>query len=112
MKRNKKVLMERKNKMEYVYAALLLHKLGKEVSEENITKVVQSAGAEVDNSKVKSLVASLKGVDIEKELESASLVSAAPAATTEEAPSQEKKEEKPKEEEKAPAAEGLSALFG
>ena len=56
--------------MEYIYAALLLHKNGKEVSEENLKSVVAATGTEVDNSKVKSLVASLKGVDIEKELES------------------------------------------
>ncbi len=95
--------------MQNVYAALLLHKAGKNVNEENLKKVVAAAGAEVDESKVKSLVASLKGVDIDKELENASLIAAAPVAS--EAPKHEKKEEKPKEE-KAPAAEGLSALFG
>ena len=95
--------------MEYVYSALLLHKLGKEVDEKNVKSVVAAAGVQVDDSKIKSLVASLKGVDIAKELESASLVAAAPAAGH--APAHpEKKEEK--KEEKAPAAEGLSALFG
>ena len=95
--------------MEYTYAALLLHKLGKEVDEKNIKSVVVAAGAKVDESKIKSLVASLKGVDIAKELENASLVSAAPVGV--EALKEEKKVEKPKEEKKA-AAEGLSALFG
>ncbi len=101
--------------MEYVYAALLLHKLGQEVSEENVKKVVAATSVEVDESKVKSLVASLSGVDIAKELESASMVSAAPAAG---APAQggageeKKAEEKPKEEKKEAAAEGLGALFG
>jgi large subunit ribosomal protein L12 len=102
--------------MEYVYAALLLHKLGKEVSEENVKSVVAAAGAEVDESKIKSLVASLKGVDIAKELESASLMQASgPAgapAEGEAAGREEKKEEKPKEEKKPAAAEGLGALFG
>ncbi len=99
--------------MEIVYAALLLHKLGKEVNEENVKKVVVATGAEVDESQVKSLIASLKGVDIDKELESASLVSAAaPADSGSAAPAEEKKEEKPKEEKKEAAAEGLSALFG
>jgi large subunit ribosomal protein L12 len=98
--------------MEYIYAALLLHKLGKEVSEENVKKVVAATGAEVDESKVKSLIASLKDVDIENELANASLVSAAPASGASEAPKEEKKEEKPKEEKKAAAAEGLGALFG
>ena len=99
--------------MEYVYAALLLHKLGKEVNEENVKSVVVAAGGEADESKIKSLTASLKGVDIAKELEGASLVAAAPAAgAPAEGGAAEKKEEKPKEEKKEAAAEGLSALFG
>jgi len=96
--------------MQNIYAALLLHKAGKEVNEDNLKKVVVAAGVDADESQLKSLVASLKGVDIEKELESASLVSAAPVAS---APVEAKKEEtKPKEEKKEAAAEGLSALFG
>tara|TARA_Y100000310_G_scaffold340172_1_gene435044 strand:+ start:1519 stop:1821 length:303 start_codon:yes stop_codon:yes gene_type:complete len=100
--------------MEYVYAALLLHKAGKPVDAESITKVMQASGAEVDESKVKSLVASLKDVDIDKELESAVIASAAPAAGSEASASGEApaEAEKPKEEEKEAAAEGLSALFG
>jgi large subunit ribosomal protein L12 len=97
--------------MEYIYAALLLHKLGKEVNEENIKSVVVAAGAKADDSKIKSLVASLKGVDIANELANTSLIAAAPAAgspTTVEA----KHEESPKEEKHEAAAEGLSALFG
>ena len=97
--------------MENVYAALLLHKLGKDINEENVKKVVVAAGAHVDETQVKSLVASLKGVDIDKELESASLMTAAPAAGHA-GHAEEKKEEKPKEEKHAAAAEGLSALFG
>ena len=95
--------------MEYIYAALLLHKLGKEVNEENVKKVVVAAGEEVDESKIKSLIASLKGVDIAKELENASLVAAVGAP---EAPAEEKKAEAPKEKKKEAAAEGLSSLFG
>ena len=98
--------------MQNIYAALLLHKSGKEISEENLKKVIQATGAEIDESKIKSLVVSLKGVDIDKELESASLVTASPASgASKGAPAEQKKEEKQKEE-KAPAAEGLSALFG
>jgi large subunit ribosomal protein L12 len=99
-------MMEKENKMENIYAALLLHKLGKEVDEKNLKSVVAAAGGQVDESKIKSLVASLKGVDIDKELESASLVTAAPTA-----PKEEKKETHI-EEKKEAAAEGLSALFG
>jgi len=86
--------------MEYIYAALLLHKAGKEINEAHIKSVVTAAGIHEDESKVKSLVASLKGVDIESELANASLVAAAPAGH---APAEAKKEA---------AAEGLSALFG
>ena len=99
--------------MEYVYGALLLHKLGKEVNEESLKKVVAAAGVEVDEGKVKSLIASLKGVDIAAELENASAVSAAPAAGGAEgaeggdAKAEEKEEEKPAE-----SAAGLGALFG
>jgi large subunit ribosomal protein L12 len=95
--------------MEYIYASLLLHKAGKEVNEANLKSVVVAAGVSADDSKIKSLIASLKGVDIDKELESASLISAAPSAS---APVEAKKTEAPKEEKKEAAAEGLSALFG
>ena len=97
--------------MEYVYAALLLHKLGKPVDEEGMKKVLSATGTEADESKLKSLIASLKDVDIDKELENAVVASAAaPAvggAEGGEAPAEE-----PKEEKKEAAAEGLSALFG
>jgi len=96
--------------MEYIYAALLLHKLGKEVNEKNVKSVVVAAGAEADDSKIKSLVASLKGVNIANELANASLVAAAPVGGN--SPAEAKKEEAPKEEKHEAAAEGLSALFG
>ena len=95
--------------MEYIYAALLLHKAGKEINETHIKSVVAAAGISVDESKIKSLVASLKGVDIANELANASLVAAAPAHPG--ASSEEKHEEKPQEEKHEAAAEGLSALF-
>ncbi len=97
--------------MEYIYAALLLHKLDKDVTEDAIKSVVAATGATVDDSKIKSLVASLKDVDISSELANASLVSAAPASGSAPAAA-EKKEEAPKEEKKEAAAEGLASLFG
>jgi large subunit ribosomal protein L12 len=98
--------------MEYVYAALLLHKLGQDVNEENVKKVVVATGVKADDSKVKALIASLSGVDIANELANASLAVAAPAAGNA-APAQAKAEEEPKKEEKhEAAAAGLSALFG
>lgn len=98
--------------MEYIYAALLLHKLEKEVTEDAIKSVVAATGVTVDDSKVKSLVASLKDVDISSELANASLVSAAPASSSAPAAAEKKEEAPKKEEKKEAAAEGLASLFG
>ena len=96
--------------MEYVYGALLLHKLGQPVSEENLTNVIKAAGAQVDDAKVKTLIASLQGVDIAAELEKGIAIAAAPAGGAEGAA--EEKEEEKKEEKPAESAAGLSSLFG
>lgn len=92
--------------MEYIYAALLLHKLGHQVTEESVHKVIAATGTHVDEAKVKTLIASLSGVDIAAEIANARAVSAAPAAAT------EKKEEKKAEEKPAESAAGLASLFG
>lgn len=101
--------------MEYVYAALLLHVAGKEVNEENIKKVIEAAGIEVDDARAKALVSALEGVDIDEAISQAAMpVAAAPAATA--APAEEgKKEEAKKEDEEKKeeeAAAGLASLFG
>jgi len=102
--------------MEYVYAALMLHKLKKEITEENVTSIVKSSGAEVNEAKVKSLVASLADVNIEDAIKAAPVaVAAAPAAAPAEGGEGKKEEKKDeaasgKTEEKA--MEGLSSLFG
>jgi len=101
--------------MEYVYAAMLLHKAQKPITEEAVTKILQSASIEVNDAKVKALVAALEGVDIEEAINKAAVtataapVASAPAAAPE-AKAEEKKEEK-KEDDSAAAA-GLGALFG
>ncbi len=104
--------------MEYVYAAMLLHKAGKPVDEDNVTKVLSSAGINVDPVRVKALVAALAEVNIDEAVKSAPTfmpagapsapATAAPAAAAAEKPKEEKKEEKKPEE----ALEGLGALFG
>jgi large subunit ribosomal protein L12 len=95
--------------MEYIYAALLLHKLGKSVDEHSLKAVIKAAGVEVDEAKVKTLLAALNGVDIAAELANASAVAAAPAAGEKAAA---KKEEKKEEEKPAESAAGLASLFG
>ena len=99
--------------MEYVYAALLLHKLDKEVNEANLSSVVKASGAEVNEAQVKSLVAALADVDINEAVKAApvAVAAAAPAAeAASDAPAKEEKKEEPKNEEAA--MEGLSSLFG
>jgi large subunit ribosomal protein L12 len=110
--------------MEYVYAALLLHKLNQEINEENIKNVVKSAGATPNDVMVKALVAALSEVNIDEALKAAapvltpssatagtvsgSTTSAGQGSPTASKADEEKKEEKKEEE----ALEGLSALFG
>ena len=80
--------------MEYVYAALMLHKLKKEITEENVTSIVKASGAELNEAKVKSLVASLADVDIEEAIKAAPIAAAAPAAAAPAEAGEGKKEEK------------------
>ena len=98
--------------MEYVYAAMLLHKAGKDVNEESVKKVITAAGLTVDDAKVKSLIAALEGVNIDDAIKEAAV--AAPAAAAPAAAAKEEKKEEPKEEKKSAeeAAAGLGALFG
>ena len=102
--------------MEYVYAALMLHKLQKEVTEENVTNIVKASGAEVNEALVKALVASLADVDIEEAIKAAPVAVAAAAPAAEAASGgEEKKEAKaepPSEKQEEAAMEGLSSLFG
>ena len=96
--------------MEYVYAALLLHKLGKDVNEANLSSVVKSSGAEVNEAQVKSLVAALADVNIDEAVKAAPVAAAAAPAAADAPAKEEKKKEEPKNEEAA--MEGLSSLFG
>jgi len=99
--------------MEYIYAALLLHRAGKEINEENLKKVLEAAGVQVNDARVKALVAALENVNIDEVLQQATQVTVAPTPIT--APAQAQKVEKKEKEEKKvseeEAATGLSALF-
>ena len=98
--------------MEYVYAAMLIHKLGKPIDEATVRKVIESAGGHADDGRVKALCAAMKGLDIDKAIKEAAMpvaVAAAPADN-----GAKKEEKKPEEEKKSAeaAAAGLGALFG
>ena len=107
--------------MEYVHAAILLHRAGKPINEKNLTKVLSAAGINADPVRVKALVASLAEVDIEEAIKSppafmraAPVPAAAPTPAPEEKPAEgkKKKEEKEEKEKEEAAIEGLGALFG
>lgn len=103
--------------MEYVYAAMLLHKAGKEISEKNVSEVLTAAGVKADVVRVKALVASVAEVDIEEAIKSAPAMMAAAPATAAAVPAKEEKkaEEEPEEDEskkEEAAMEGLGSLFG
>jgi large subunit ribosomal protein L12 len=101
--------------MEYVYAALLLHKLQKPITEDNVTSVIKATGASPDEVKVKALVAALTEVNIDEALKAAPVAvsASAPASSpSEAAPASSKEEEKKEEKKEEEALEGLSALFG
>jgi len=66
--------------MEYVYAALILNETGEEINEDNVTDVLDAAGVDVEESRVKALVAALEDVDIEEAVETAAAAPAAGAA--------------------------------
>ncbi|MEM3096830.1 MAG: 50S ribosomal protein P1 [Nitrososphaerota archaeon] len=98
--------------MEYVYAALLLHKAGKKIDEASLTRVLEAAGATPDQARVKSLVAALSEVNIDEVLKQATAAPVAPVPVAAATPAAPAKEEKKEEEKKEEALAGLSALFG
>jgi len=102
--------------MEYVYAAMLLHKAGKEINEKNVSEVLTAAGITADAARIKALVASLAEVDIEEAIKAAPAMMAAAPAAAAAAPAEEEKKEEETEEDKTKkeeeAMEGLGSLFG
>lgn len=106
--------------MEYVYATLLLYSARKEITEDSIKKVLEAAGIDVDDIRLRSFVAAVKEINLDEVLKSALSMPITPTPAPSPAPStaptkpaEEKKEEEKKEvvsEEQL--AEGLAALFG
>ena len=102
--------------MEYVYSAMLLHKAGQKVGEANVKKVLEAAGVKADESRIKALVATLEGVNIDEAIEKAAMpvVTVASAQPAGEGAKQEDTKKKAEEEKKSEeqAAAGLGSLFG
>jgi large subunit ribosomal protein L12 len=102
--------------MEYVYAALLLHKAGQKLTAKAMEATLTAAGVDLGGRRIIKKLAALKDVDIDEALSSAAAmpVAAAPAAAGGAAPAEEKKEEKKEEEEEKEEefTAGLGSLFG
>jgi len=102
--------------MEYIYAAMLLHKAGQKVDEGNVKKVLEAANVKFDEARAKAMVAALEGVNIDEAIEKAAIAQVAVAAPSVEAKAAPKIDEKKKAEEEKKseeaAAQGLGALFG
>jgi large subunit ribosomal protein L12 len=105
----------------YIHAALALYYAGQEINEENLKKVIEALGLQVDEAKIKMLVASLSEINLEEVLKqavaapvaaAAAAPAAAPAAEEKPAEAEEKKEEEEEKEEEVDIGEGLSGLFG
>ena len=101
--------------MEYLYAAMLLHKAGKPIDENNIKKVLKAAEIEIDPARVKVIVGTLSEIDIEEAIKTAPSIMPPTVTTTpsteSDTPKVEDKDEKEEEKEEE-ALEGLGALFG
>ncbi|WP_280587006.1 50S ribosomal protein P1 [Halorubrum sp. Boch-26] len=112
--------------MEYVYAALILNETGEEINEDNIIGVLEAAGVDVEESRVKALVAALEDVDIEEAIETAAAAPAAGAAggsadaadadeadeDDEDDEAEEAADEAADEDDDEDGGEGLGELFG
>ncbi len=100
--------------MQYVHLALALHSAGKPVTADSIKKMCTAAGVTPDDGKIKALVASLEGVDIDEKIKSAPIgvAAAAPAAAATAPAASSGKQEEAKEEEASGDDMGLDSLFG
>ena len=101
--------------MESVYAALLLNKASKKITEVNLEKVLTAAGVTVDKNQLKTLVAGLEGKNIEDIITSTSaapVIAAAPAAAKAKGKKAKKKTKKKDTKKKEAEPSGIGALFG
>lgn len=101
--------------MEYMYAALLLHRLKQDINEDNVRNVIKATGVAPDDVRIKSLVTALSEVNIDEALKSSPVSVPGPVtspAATSPHPVESKEEEKKEEKKEEEALEGLSALFG
>ncbi len=99
--------------METIYAALILHKAQKDITETNIEKILKAADVNVDKAQLTKVVAGLKEADIETIINSAAAtpVMGVPAASAEPKKGAPKKAKKEEEEEEEAEPTGIGSLF-
>lgn len=110
--------------MEYVYAAMILHQSNSDINEENLTDVLEAAGCDVNEHRVKALTDSLDQVDIEEAIEENELQTRTQETmedtneeedteeVTEDETEQEENVDDEEEENDETDGEGLGQLFG
>ena len=96
---------------------MILHSAEKDINEENVKSIIEAAGIEADDARIKALIAALEDVDIEEAMETSAMAAAAPAAAPAAASAdagdvEEEEEEEEEEASEEEAAAGLGALFG
>jgi large subunit ribosomal protein L12 len=93
--------------MEYIYAVLLLHTGKKEITEESLAMVLDSVDVSVDEPRLKALVATLDGVDIDEAMANPAINPVVEPIAIEPEPEPEPEPDKEDED-----LSGLAKLFG
>lgn len=93
--------------MEAIYAALILHRMNKEITEENIIKILDSVEIGYDELDVKKIIIALAGTDIDTIIKEHAQVFVPQEI---EEPEEEIVEDKDDDDEEDPI--GLTKLFG
>ncbi len=94
---------------------MILHSAEKDINEENVKSIIEAAGIEADDARIKALIAALEDVDIDEAMETTAMAAAAPVAAApaaEEVVEEDEEEEEEEEASEEAAAAGLGALFG
>lgn len=99
--------------MEYIYSALLLHKVGQEITTDAMEAILVAAEIEPDKNKIRRMCAGLKDADFDKLLKKMPVpVALIPLVEEIEIKeTEEETEEEIKEEIEEESLVGLSALF-
>lgn len=99
--------------MEYLYAAMILNRLEKEIDSDSISEVLRAADVEVDVERVELLVQSLNQLDIDEAMATPFVpVQLVEEVVEEQETIAEEEKEDPDEEEEDEVLTGFDLLFG